>query len=364
MILFLVITISLGIVLIVSFYNLLTAPVIKSSYSNLANDPLISVLIPARNEDKNIENCLIHLVNQDNDNIEILVLDDHSTDKTAQIVESYTNKYNQIRLIKGNDLPEFWHGKNWACHQLSLQAKGDYLLFIDADVELKEKTISSVLDEMINSEVKMISAFSTQTIKSFGEWLIVPLMNFLLLAFLPLKLVYSSRNKSLVAANGQFMFWERNTYFKINGHKTVKDKIVEDMEFARLCKSHTIKIKTMLGGDLIYCRMYPGLNEGINGFSKNFYPGFNINPAGFLIMITFFFVIFLMPFFLIFYSSLFYIPLLFIFLIRLFISVISKQDIFINIVLHPLQMVFMLFIGIKSVINSKTGKVVWKGRRF
>lgn len=364
MILFLVITISLGIVLIISFYNLLTAPVIKSSNSNMANDPLISVMIPTRNEENNMAKCLNHLVNQNYNNLEILVLDDQSTDNTAQIVKSFSDKYRQIKLISGILLPIGWLGKNWACHQLSQQANGRYFLFVDADVELKENAISSIMKEMVESEVKMISVFSTQIIKSFGECMIVPLMNWLLLAFLPLSFVYSGRNKSLVAANGQFMFWDRITYLEINGHESVKDKVVEDMEFARICKSKNIKIKTMLGGDLIFCRMYNGFTQSVKGFSKNFYPGFNVNPIVFLIMISFLFILFTLPFLLVLYNSLFIIPAAIIILTRIFISITSKQNVFLNVLLHPLQMIFMLFIGIKSLINSTTGKVEWKERQF
>jgi chlorobactene glucosyltransferase len=364
MILFWFITISLGIILVVSIYNLFTAPIIKSSQSDQKSNPYISVLIPARNEELNIGKCLDHLVKQDYSNIEILVLDDHSTDRTAQIVESYSQKNQNISLFKGDELPEGWLGKNWACYQLSKHAKGNYLLFIDADVELRTKAISSVLKDMTQSKVKLISIFSTQIIRSLGEWVIVPLMNWLLLAFLPLKLVYSNKSKSLVAANGQFMLWERKTYSDIGGHQIIKDKVVEDMEFARISKINNIRIKTMLGGKLIYCRMYNGLIEAVKGFSKNFFPGFDVNSFIFLLIITFSIVIFFLPFLLVFNQILFLIPIAFIFLIRVFISIISKQNLLINILLHPVQMIFMFLIGIKSLINSKFGKIEWKGRHY
>lgn len=364
MIVFWIIIVSLSFILLVSIYNLITAPVVRTFNLNNETKPFVSVLIPARNEENNIGKCLNHLVAQDYNNLEILVLDDHSTDKTGKIVAGYQEKHKQIKLIYGKDLPEGWLGKNWACHQLSNEAQGKYLLFLDADVEIKKETISSTLSEMNNAEVKLISVFSTQIIKSFGEWMIVPLMNWLLLAFLPLRLVYSSRTKSFVAANGQFMFWEREAYFNIGGHKAVQDKVVEDMEFARICKSRNIKIKTMLGGNLIFCQMYNGLSDAKKGFSKNFYPGFSVNSFVFLMMITLFIVIFLLPFALVFYSTLYIIPVLLIVLIRVLISILSKQNIAFNVILHPLQMLFMFFIGINSVINSKTGNIEWKGRHF
>lgn len=364
MILLSAITFILLVFLGISIYNLFTAPVMKPVKKLSNSDHLISIMIPARNEEKNIAKCLENLVIQDYPNKEILVLDDHSTDKTAYIVKRYAEKHNSIRLLTGSELPEGWLGKNWACHQLSLQARGNYFLFIDADVELKVNTLSKVNDEMNNSEAKMISVFSTQIIKSLGEWLVVPLMNWLLLAFLPLRLVYSSSKKSFSAANGQFMFWERNTYLNIGGHLTVKGEVVEDMEFARLCKSKGIKIKTMLGGNLIFCRMYENLADAIKGFSKNFFRGFNIYSLFFLLMIIFFIAVFLIPFFLVPVNTLFFIPVIIILLIRGIISLLSKQNMLLNILLHPLQMIFMFLIGVNSIIIARFKKTEWKGRRI
>ena len=142
-------------------------------------------------------------------------------------------------------------GKNWACHQLSQKAKGKYLLFIDADVELAPNAISSTAKIMAETKTKMLSVFPTQRIKSFGEWLIVPLMNWLLLAFLPLRQVYASRNNSFIAANGQFILWDRETYFSIGGHQQVANAVVEDMELARKAKQKN-KIITLLGGNLYF----------------------------------------------------------------------------------------------------------------
>lgn len=364
MILFVFITLSLGVILMITIYNLLTAPVIYHSTSGKNVLPLISVLIPARDEEQNIGKCLSHLVNQKYNNLELIVLDDNSKDNTKQIVESFTHKHERIKLIKGKQLPKGWLGKNWACHQLSIYATGQYLLFMDADMELQPNAISAAFEEMNRSEVKMISVFSSQLIKSFGEWIVVPLMNWMLLAFLPLKMVYTSTNKSFVAANGQFMFWERNAYLETGGHEMTKDKVVEDMEFARICKLNNIRIKTLLGGNLIYCRMYSGLSEAIIGFTKNFYPGFNINAFAFLLMITFFVTIFLLPFILVFINNLYIIPIVMIVLIRIIISIKSRQNTFINVLLHPLQMVLMYIVGIKSMINTKSGKLLWKGRRI
>jgi chlorobactene glucosyltransferase len=199
---------------------LFTAPELKNISKHSDDQKLVSVLIPARNEEKNIEKCIKGVLSQDYQNKEIIVLDDCSTDKTYQIAFAFSDK--NIKVITGAPLPQNWLGKNWACNQLAQEANGEYLLFIDADVELKPEVISSAVFELEKSNAALISIFPTQIIKSFGEHFIVPLMNWLLLTFLPLKLVYASSSKSFVAANGQFMLWRKSDYFKLGKHQVVK----------------------------------------------------------------------------------------------------------------------------------------------
>ena len=167
----------------------------------------ISVLIPARNEETCIGNCVEDVLNQTYKNYELIILDDESKDGTAKIIVdkiSENRAEGKIKLISGRPKPDDWVGKNWACHQLSLEAKGEYFLFIDADVRLRPHVIESCIHYLNKYKLQMITCFPTQIIKSIGEWLVVPLMNFLLLAFLPLSKVYLSGKRSFIAANGQF----------------------------------------------------------------------------------------------------------------------------------------------------------------
>jgi chlorobactene glucosyltransferase len=289
------------------------------------------------------------------------VLDDHSTDNTKNILENFSDK---IQIIDGLDLPENWLGKNWACHQLSQKAKGKYLLFVDADVRLDEFAVESAVSIFNQKKVKMLSVFPTQKMKSLSEFLIVPLMNWLLLSFLPLFLVYKSKNKSFVAANGQFILWEREYYNSIGGHQVVKNMPVEDMEFARIVKSSNQKMITLLGGNMVFCRMYSNLNEAINGFAKNFYPGFKVNPIVFIIFITLIVASLLITFF---YWKDFMISIYLIVIIllsRIFISIKSRQNILVNLILHIFQMIFVIVEAVISVYRFHSKKLIWKGRRI
>ena len=359
---FIVLLISLSVFGLISIYNLFTAPVLKRVSQPLDNQNFVSVLIPARNEERNIEKCIKGMLIQDYENIEIIVLDDNSTDNTFKLVSSFSTS--NVKVLMGKELSPDWLGKNWACHQLAQEAKGKYLLFMDADVELMPKVISSAVYELEKSSVTLLSIFPTQIIKSFGEHLIVPLMNWLLLTFLPLKFVYSCSSKAFVAANGQFMLWRKDDYFKIGGHETVKNKVVEDMELARLAKQNKLKVKTMLGGKLVFCRMYKSFNQAYNGFTKNFFAGFLLPSFSFLTIILFLLIAFVLPFLFLFQPVYSFILIAFILITRISVSIVSNQNIFINVLLHPVQMLFMFWIGIVSIIKFKTKKIVWKQRKL
>jgi chlorobactene glucosyltransferase len=347
------------IIFLISLVNLLTTPELKKVFTKSSD--LVSILIPARNEEKNIENCIKDCLNQTYQEIEILVLNDNSTDLTEKVIKKFSDK---VTLLSGEEVSSGWLGKNWACHQLSQKANGNLLLFIDADVRLKPEAVGYAVTTMKMFDVKLLTIFPTQIMKSFSEYLIVPLMNWLLLSFLPLKLVHKSKKKSFIAANGQFMLWDKDFYFSLGGHLSVKNKSVEDMEFARIVKLKKEKMITLLGGNLVFCRMYSNLNEAINGFSKNFYPGFRLNPTLFLSIFLIISISQLIPFFywkdLTISVSLIILNLM----SRIFISIKSRQNIFLNFILHIFQMIIVMIEAVISVYRFHFGKLYWKGRKI
>jgi chlorobactene glucosyltransferase len=350
---------------IISIYNFFTAPRIRGVKDQLIYKPFISILIPARDEEINIENCIEDVMNQSYNNYELLILDDESTDETAKIVTGKISERrddDKIKLISGKPKPNDWIGKNWACHQLSLEARGEILLFIDADVRIRPHVIESCIYYMDKYKLRLLTCFSTQKIKLFGEWLVVPLMNFLLLTFLPLTKVYSSTKKSFVAANGQFLLITKEVYNKIGGHKEVANKIVEDMEMARRFKKSGFKLMTFLGENSITCRMYYGFEPAFNGFTKNFFPGFNTSPLIFIFFLLFLFTTFFLPYLFVFMNSYFIWIVLIILLGRLATSISSHQSIVANFLLHPIQMIIMIAIGLNSIYRTTTKKMKWKGR--
>jgi chlorobactene glucosyltransferase len=345
-------------------YNFFTAYKIKEIDYLSSDSTLVSVLIPARNEENNIENCLKSVVAQTYKNYEVIVLDDNSVDSTAEIVNKFVQIHKNIKLADGEGLPKNWLGKNWALHQLSKIANGELFLFIDADVILNKRALSEAIKKFEEQKLNLLSVFPTQRISGLGSLLVVPLMNWLLLTFLPLRKVFTSNNNSFVAANGQFILIDRKTYFEIGGHELVKGQVVEDMEIARKVKKRNLKMLTALGDDMIYCNMYNSFSESVKGFSKNFFKGFNTNKYLFLIMLLFFQFFFLFPLILAFIESKYWLIVILILFGRFFVSLTSRQTAIKNIFLHFPQMLILFYVGVKSVYYDLSGKGEWKGRKI
>jgi glycosyltransferase involved in cell wall biosynthesis len=344
----------------IAFVNLITL----HSFEDEATDykGLISVLIPARNEENNIANLLVDLQHQTYKNIEIIVYDDESSDKTAEIVLEIARFDKRIKLTHFGKLPEGWLGKNYACHKLALEAKGDYFLFLDADVRVGQHLISGTITDILQNKSKLISIFPTQKTTSIGEKAVVPIMNYILLTLLPLKLVYSSKFSSLAAANGQFMLFEAETYKYLLPHKLMKAEKVEDIKIARYYKQVGYKISCYSGNSDINCRMYTNYNESINGFSKNismFFGGSHIVAILFWVLTTFGFV------FVVIGMNIKWILLtgLLIIITRIFVSRASNQSIITNLVYLLPQQVNIGVIIYKSLLFSQSGNYSWKDRK-
>ena len=239
-------------------------PLSGSGFNNL-----VSVLIPARNEEKNIAHILTDLISNEYQNIEILVFNDQSTDKTAEIVTDFKQKDARIKLINSAGLPEGWLGKNHACHSLAMIAEGKYLLFLDSDVRIGNGIIRQSCSFSDKHKLGLLSIFPRQIMVSAGEKATVPLMHFILLTLLPLIIVRKTGFSSLAAANGQFMLFSSEIYRKTLPHEKMKIDKVEDIKIARYFKNEGIKIACITGKESVSCRMYNGFSEAVHGFSKN-----------------------------------------------------------------------------------------------
>jgi len=191
--------------------------------------PLISVLIPARNEEEDIVPCLESLRQQDYPNYEILVLDDNSTDRTAERVAEVVVADPRIRLLRGQPLPQGWAGKPYACHQLAAEAKGSWLLFTDADTIHAPMMLSSALAYAHENNLSLISGLPLQKTVSFSQRVVVPAMYFIILCCMPLWWVQGSRRPKPGLVIGQFIFVSAADYHEVGGHEAVRSRILEDI---------------------------------------------------------------------------------------------------------------------------------------
>jgi hypothetical protein len=231
-----------------------------------APPPRTSLLVPARDEADRLPDALPGLLAQPA--TEILVLDDRSTDGTAEVVRRAAASDPRVRLLAGEPVPDGWIGKNWACHQLAEAATGELLVFCDADVRLRPGALAAVWSELERQGSEVFSVFPRQLTGTLGERLLVPLIDENLLAFLPHHLL-TLPVPSAAVANGQFLAFRRDAYRAVGGHRAVAGHIVEDLALARAARRAGLRLGLALGGDLVGARMYRGYADAVRGTGKS-----------------------------------------------------------------------------------------------
>jgi glycosyltransferase involved in cell wall biosynthesis len=344
----------------VTLFNFISDPKLRR-VSKHANN-LVSILIPVRDEEHNIFPLLQSIADQDYTDYEVIVLDDSSTDGTYQICSDFASPNSRFRVIKGGALPPDWLGKNYACHQLAQQAKGEYLLFLDADEKVNKGLINSAVYRMQMNNLSLLSLFTNQTMLTLGEKIVVPLMHFILLNLLPLKLVFLSKNKSIAAASGQFMLFNAADYHHNQWHQQVKQAVVEDVEIMKQVKGKNLNGESLLANGMINCRMYAGFAEAVTGFSKNFLAAFNYSIGGLLVFLTILIGGPLLIMATLNLNLIFFMCSLVI-LNRVMIAMLAGQSTIVNTLLHPIQMCSLTLIAFMSIQKHLTKTNVWKGRK-
>ena len=236
--------------------------------------PMLSILIPARNEERNIRECLETVLCQDYPRFEVLVYDDHSADKTAEVVREIQAKDPRVRLLPTVPLPPGWAGKVHACAQLAEAARGEYLLFMDADVRLRPGALKRALAWVHTYTPDLFSLLPALDVRHPLEALTWPLMTSTFLAFLPLRWLYEYRRPRLAGALGPFMLFHRAAYWEIGGHRAIPDEIVEDLRLAALAKAHGRRVLLVDGPEIASVRFYQGLRETWDGLTKSAFGAF------------------------------------------------------------------------------------------
>lgn len=259
--------------------------------------PLVSVLVPARNEEQNIEKCINSLRHQVYKNFEVLILDDNSTDGTLAIIQRIAASDRKVRIYKGKPLPSDWYGKPYALHQLSQHAKGEILILTDADTVHGPTSISWAVTNLLGLKADMISGYIGQIIGTFGERITVPLMYFLTGFIIPLFLNRFAKKLSVFsAACGQYIAIRTTVFNAIGGCETFKKKTSEDVYMSRYVKRMGYSTRFLNISEQVKCRMYNGLHAAIEGIGKNIFDFFGKKTILLILMIIVVFFLLFFPF--------------------------------------------------------------------
>lgn len=239
-----------------------------------ARNARCSILIPARNEEPNIAAALRSVLQSEDVDFEVIVLDDASTDRTAEIVREIADGDSRVRLETAQPLPAGWCGKNFACHQLAALATHPLLIFLDADVRVaRPDSLARLAAFVAQSRAALVSGVPHEETRGLLEKLIVPLIHFVLLGFLPMRQMRAGTDPQFAAACGQIVAIRRTDYERAGGHAAVADRLHDAVALCRRMRVHGRRTDLFDATDTFRCRMYRSAAEVWRGFAKNAHEG-------------------------------------------------------------------------------------------
>ncbi|WP_422926354.1 glycosyltransferase [Singulisphaera sp. PoT] len=239
--------------------------------------PIVTVMIPARNEEAAIADCLASVCAQTYSNLEIIVIDDRSTDRTAEIANEFAAKDSRVRLLSITDLPPGWTGKTHALQTAADQANGEWYWFLDCDTHHSPENLDIVMEYTRLKRAEMSSLILELRCETFWEELIQPLAGIVLMQSFPLFRVNNDKDR-LAFANGQYILVSREAYRAAGGHRSVRDRFVEDIYFAKQMKSVRRPIRVAVARGIGSTRMYSSLDGIVRGWSRILYDALGRSP--------------------------------------------------------------------------------------
>ncbi len=340
------------------------------------NAPTVSILIPARNEEGKIAKCLETLCKQDYPYFEILVLDDNSTDSTAVIVKRLADINKRLRLIQGAPLAAGWSGKNYACYQLAKEAKGDWLLFVDADTIHAPHMLRGVMALALELRTSLLSGFPRQIAETQVMKLFTPTWYFILMAWCPLWFIQNSKRNMPSIAIGQFMLFSKQEYWRIGGHESVKSKVLEDIWLGIEVNKHGGKHIAIDLSDVVFCKMYDDFKGIWHGLTRSVYAVAEISLIGLIFLIFFAFICYLIPFYSLWHvysaasgnillTAIIIFQIATIYLMRRLSDRRFDNNSIVSVILHPVGILFLVFVVFNAVVRKIAGTgISWKERLY
>ncbi|HEX9986788.1 MAG TPA: glycosyltransferase family 2 protein [Thermoanaerobaculia bacterium] len=328
--------------------------------------PNVSVIIPARDEERTIERTVRAMLAQTYEQLEVLVVNDRSTDATGEILARIAAEDSRLVVVNGEEPPEGWLGKPWALEQGSRRALGELLLFVDADVIYAPDAVLAAVAHLERSRVSMLSLFPNVELRGFWESLAMPQLAVTAFGFLPLWLSNRTTIPLLGIGGGPGNLVRRDVFDAIGGFAPLKGEVVDDVGFARLVRRHKYRTELVRADRLISLRMYHGLREIVDGFTKNAFAVFKYS-------FTLFFVSFVVGFA---FQGLPYllaargdrialVTLGLIVLSRLVLYVPLRYGVVNALLGHVPMMVIWAWILCRSVwVTGVRRRTVWRGRKY
>lgn len=335
----------------------------------------LSIVIPARNEERGVGRCLESARNQDHENLEIVILDDASTDQTPEIIAQQASEDKRIITISsdGEPIPDGWYGKPWALQRAQNKATGEWLLFIDADVELYPEAASRTLEYALENELDMVTGLGQLEMNSFWEKVLQPAVGALILAGNSLSDVNNPDKKGKNLANGQFILISREAYDRINRHASVKQNILDDVGIARAVIAADRSYHCLYLDQMFQCRMYTTFTEIWEGWTKNLFAGLRYSIPNVVLALLFTFSFSILGHVLFFLGAFKLVPLemliwggvivLLVQATRMLMDMRRGMNVVYGLT-HAFASVIVLGIILNSMIKSLQGTVTWKGRTY
>ena len=236
--------------------------------------PLVSIVIPARDERRNIERCVRAVLASDWPRLEVIVVDDHSADDTAALAEAIARGDGRLRVLRNPDLPEGWFGKQWACSNGAAAARGTIIGFLDADTAIAPDLVTRTVNALRARGADLLSVAGRQELGSFWERIVQPhIFTVLLARFGGTETVSDARRPVDKIANGQCLFVRRDAYEAVGGHAAVRHTVAEDLRLAQHFCAEGRRVHLVLGVEQLSTRMYTSLRELVRGWRKNVFAG-------------------------------------------------------------------------------------------
>ena len=326
----------------------------------------VSVIVPARDEARAVQRSIRALLAQTHERLEVIVVNDRSTDETGAILARLAAEDPRLNVITGEDPPDGWLGKPWALHQGSLAASGELLLFVDADVVYEPEAVASALDAFVRSGASMISLLPRIEMRGFWEHVIMPNLAVVAFSLLPLWVANRSRIPWLAVGGGPGNLVRRADYDAAGGHEALRDAVVDDVALARLLRRQGKTTIAIRADELVSVRMYHGLGEIVRGFTKNAFAVFDYRFGLAAVALVVTGTVNAFPYVRAFSGDPFALASLGLIVLSRLILFVSLGHGVLNALLgHPLMMLSWLYILMRSIwYTGVRRQLLWRGRSY